>query len=308
MGAAIVQAAREAGVRLTLLDACYLHGGIGISPNPTQLRFSDGTAEQWAVRVEQLPHDSAAHIGAAVHSIRAVDPQSAATVAAWADSRSAPIHAHVSEQPAENEACLHEYGATPTELLGQAGVLSERFTAVHATHVSDRDVALLGAARAHCCLCPTTERDLADGIGPAWRLTQAGVRVALGSDSHAQIEPLEEARAVELDERLATGVRGRHSAADLLHAATRAGYECLGWPEGGWIREGGLADLVTFRTDGVRLAGAPAEDLIDSLVFAAAAADVRDVIVGGRFIVRQGAHIELEVPRELEKAIAAVTR
>jgi formiminoglutamate deiminase len=308
MGAAVIQAARQAGVRLTLLDVCYLHGGIGVPPNPTQIRFSDGSAEQWAVRVDQLLPGPAVRIGAAVHSVRAVDPPAARTVAAWADSRRVPVHAHVSEQPAENEACLNEYGATPTELLDRAGVLSERFTAVHATHVSDRDVVLLGGARASCCLCPTTERDLADGIGPAWRLTQAGVRVALGSDSHAQIEPLEEARAVELDERLATGVRGRHGAIDLLHAATRAGYECLGWPEGGGIRKGGLADLVSFRTDGVRLAGAPAEDLIDSLVFAGAAADVCDVIVGGQFIVREGTHIELEVPRELEKAIAAVAR
>jgi formiminoglutamate deiminase len=308
MGAVIIQAAREAGVRLTLLDACYLHGGIGVPPDPTQRRFSDGTAEQWAARVDQLIPTAAARIGAAVHSVRAVDPESAATVAAWADSRRAPLHAHVSEQPAENAACLEKYGVSPTGLLNQIGALSERLTAVHATHISDQDIALLGECRAHCCLCPTTERDLADGIGPAWRLAEAGVSLALGSDSHALIEPLEEARAVELDERLATGIRGRHSASELLHAATQGGYECLGWAEGGAIREGALADLVAFTTDSVRLAGASPDDLIDALVFAGAAGDVTDVIVGGRFIVRDSAHIELEVPRELQTAIAALAR
>ena len=94
---------------------------------------------------------------------------------------------------------------------------------------------LLGGAGAHCCLCPTTERDLADGIGPAARLRDAGAALALGSDSNAIIEPLEEARAVELDERLASGVRGRHSGDELLQAATAGGYRSLGWPEGGAI-------------------------------------------------------------------------
>ncbi len=306
MGAAIFEAAHAAGVRLTLLDTCYLHGGIGAPPDATQLRFSDGTAERWAARVDQLTEAPARRVGAAIHSVRAVDPDSAAKVAAWAENRKSSLHAHVSEQPAENEACLDVYGATPTELLEQAGALSQRFTAVHATHVSDRDVYLLGQSSAHCCLCPTTERDLADGIGPAWQLRQAGARLALGSDSHAMIEPLEEARAVELDDRLASGVRGRHTAIELLEAATKGGYESLGWPEGGVIGEGSLADLVAFRLDSVRLAGVPAEDLLQALVFAGSAADVSDVLVGGQFVVRGGIHLALDAPRELQRAIAHV--
>jgi cytosine/adenosine deaminase-related metal-dependent hydrolase len=191
-------------------------------------------------------------------------------------------------------------------LLGQADAISPRFTAVHATHVCDEDVALLGDAAGFSCLCPTTERDLADGIGPARRLRDAGALLALGSDSNAVIEPFEEARAVELDERLASGVRGGHGGDELLFAATAGGYASVGWPEGGMIRAGALADFVAVARDGVRLAGLPDSDLVDATVFAGAAADVHDVIVGGRFVVREGQHVSLDVPRELEDALAAV--
>ncbi len=306
MGAAVVAAAAEVGVRLTLLDTCYLHGGIGIPPDEVQLRFCDRDVEAWIARVDRLAEGPLVRVGAAIHSVRAVDPAAAAVVAAWAAARDAPLHAHVSEQPAENQACLQAYGATPTAVLARVGALSERFTAVHATHVSDGDVALLGDAAAGCCLCPTTERDLADGIGPARRLRDAGARLALGSDSNAMIEPLEEARAVELDERLAGGVRGRHQASDLLQAATANGYESLGWAAGGTIRAGALADLVVVRRDGVRLAGVPAGDALGALVFAGAAADVRHVIVGGRFVVRDGAHVSLDVDGALADALAEV--
>jgi len=304
MGESVIGAASEAGVRLTLVDACYLDGGL--EPSPVQERFFDADAEAWAARVDQLGTGPLHRIGAAIHSIRAVQPESAAVVAAWAQRRSLPLHSHVSEQPAENEACREVYGATPTAMLHYEGALSDRFTAVHGTHLSQADIALLGGARAYCCLCPTTERDLADGIGPARRLRDAGCSLTLGSDSNAVIEPFEEARAVELDERLASGVRGRHGAAELLRAATASGYACLGWSEGGAIREGALADLVAVRIDGVRLAGTPVEDLLGALVFAGAAADVSDVIVGGRFVVRDGEHASLDVPRELAEAIAAV--
>jgi formiminoglutamate deiminase len=304
MGAAVIQAAREAGVRLTLLDACYLHGGI--EPDPVQERFFDADADAWAARVEAI--DGAGtplvRVGAGIHSIRAVQPEQAAHVARWADARRAVLHAHVSEQPAENEASIEVYGATPTALLHYEGALSEDFTAVHATHLTPEDVALLGDAHVHCCLCPTTERDLADGIGPASKLVAAGARLALGTDSNALIEPLEEARAVELDERLSSGSRGAHSGAALLAAATRGGYESLGWSPGGVIAAGAPADLVAIDTEGVRLAGVPEESLVDGLVFAGAAADVRDVIVAGEFVVREGRHVSIDAARELADAIA----
>jgi len=306
MGAAVIQAAAEAGVRLTLLDACYLHGGL--EPDPVQERFFDPNAAAWAARVGELAATPRARIGAAIHSMRAVQPESAAQVVRWADERGVPLHAHVSEQRAENQACREVYGATPTALLHYEGALSDRFTAVHATHVSEEDVALLGDAGCYCCLCPTTERDLADGIARARRLRDAGCRLTTGTDSNAMIEPLEEARAIELDERLASGVRGGHSGASLLAAATASGYASLGWPEGGALRQGALADFVCVRRDGVRLAGVPAADLIDGLVFTGAAGDVSDVVVGGELVVHDGVHRSLDVVRELTGAVAAVAR
>ena len=304
MGLVVAQAAADAGVRLTLIDACYLHGGFGEEPAGAQTCFADSSAEAWAERAGALRPGAELRIGAAIHSVRAVDPGASAVVAGWARARGAPLHAHVSEQPAENDGCLAAYGLTPTAVLGRAGALSAAFTAVHATHVTDDDVALLGRAAATCCICPTTERDLADGIAGAARLRGAGARLALGSDSQAVIDLFEEARAVELDERLASGERGRHGADELLRAATADGYGCLGWSEGGRIEAGALADLTTVSLDGARMAGTPDSSALDGIVFAATAADVRDVMTGGRFIVREGCHLTVDVVAELRAALA----
>jgi formiminoglutamate deiminase len=306
LGKAVIAAAREAGIRITLLDTCYLHGGIGRQAEGVQLQFSDGSAEAWAERVDQLEPGEGARIGAAIHSVRAVDPEAATRTAAFAAERSWPLHAHVSEQLAENEDCAAAYGRSPTALLAEADALSGRFTAVHATHLEAADVDLLGGGECGVCLCPTTERDLADGVGPARRLAEAGARLSLGTDSNALIDVFEEARAVELDERLESGVRGGHSAAELLRAATVGGCAALGWPDAGRIAPQALADLVTVGLDGVRLAGTSADHALESLVFAAAAADVRDVMVGGRFVVRDGAHLGLDVAAELSEAISGL--
>jgi formiminoglutamate deiminase len=296
MAEAVMQAAAEAGVRLTLLDACYLRGGLE--------SFRDRGPGAWAARVDQLPESDTVHIGAAIHSVRAVDFESARVVAEWATTRGAPLHAHVSEQPAENEACLEENGLTPTMTLAEAGAVSPSFTAVHATHLSDTDMTLLGFARV--CLCPTTERDLADGIGPARGLRDAGAKLCVGSDSQAAIDLFEEARAIELDERLASGVRGNHSAPSLLEAATAGGYESLGWTGGGRIARGAPADLTTIALDGVALAGTRAEDAVAAAVFAAGARDVRHVMTAGRWTVRDGAHVSIDVARELAETVGAV--
>jgi formiminoglutamate deiminase len=325
MGHAVIAAAREAGIRITLIDACYLHGGIGGELSEGQRRFSDGTVAAWAERVSALadgaPGSAAAttdsgsgpggspstsstvRVGAAIHSVRAVAPEEAEAVAAWANERGAPLHAHVSEQPAENVACQTAYGRTPTELLAEAGALSERFTAIHVTHPSDHDRQLLGEAGATVCLCPTTERNLADGIGPAAALREAGARLAVGSDSQAVIDLFEEVRAIELDERLARLERGNQDAAALLEAATVDGHRAIGWPEGGAIERGRLADLVNLSGDGVRLAGIAPKTAAASLVFAASAADVTNVIVGGEFVVRDGKHVRMDVAEELRRAI-----
>ena len=303
MGRALIAAAGEAGVRITLIDSCYLDGGIGVPPEGAQRRFSDGSAEAWITRVDALD-DESVRIGAAIHSMRAVDPEAAATVAAWARERERPLHAHVSEQPAENEACLESYGRTPSALLAEAGALEARFTAVHATHLDAGDVALLGGAGACCCVCPTTERDLADGIGRMRPLVDAGASLAVGSDSHAVIDLFEEARAIELDERLASGERGHHSAVDLLRAATEGGHRSLGWPEAGRLAVDAPADLVSVGLDSVRMAGSEPETVLQTVVFAATAADVRTVIVDGVEIVRDGRH-SIQ-PDELHSAVLRV--
>ena len=304
-GRRLVNAAEHAGIRLTLLDACYLRGGFDKPVNEVQSRFSDGTFEQWMRRVAELVGSETCRIGAAVHSVRAVDPESISAVATWTNERGLPLHAHVSEQPQENTDCFAARGDTPTELLEAAGALSPRFTAVHATHVTAADIERLATTGSRCCICPTTERELADGIGPAAAWRTAGVEMCVGSDSHAVIDPFEETRAVELDERLASMRRGTHQPADLLTAASRIGYESLGWPDGGTLQAGGLADFVTVSFDSPRLAGSDRlTDPLAALLFAAAPADVAHVVVGGDVVVRDGVHQHVDVVAELEQSIS----
>ncbi|MER7804274.1 MULTISPECIES: formimidoylglutamate deiminase [Streptomyces] len=307
MGEALIEAAAEAGIRITLLDTCYLSAGFGEPPNAHQRRFSDGTADAWAQRSSLLKERDHARIGAAIHSVRAVPAEQLATVAQWAAERRAPLHVHLSEQTAENDACRRAHGRTPTRLLADHGVLGERTTGVHNTHLTDEDVALLGGSRTGTCMCPTTERDLADGIGPATALQRAGSPLSLGSDSHAVVDLLEEARAMELNERLRTRTRGHWTAAALLRAATADGHAALGWDDTGRIETGARADLATVALDSVRTAGPLPRLGAETAVFAATAADVRHTIVGGRHVVRDGVHTLVpEVPRSLARAVEAL--
>ena len=305
MGHALVQAARDAGVRIALLDTCYLTGGVGAPLDGVQRRFGDGDVDGWAERVADLRAALAGEpdvvVGAAAHSVRAVPPDQLPVVAAAATG--VPLHVHVSEQQAENDACLGTYGATPARLLHDAGVLGPLTTAVHATRVTGDDVALLGRSATYVCMCPTTERDLADGIGPAGAMRDAGSAITLGSDSHAVIDLLEEARAVELDERLATGVRGTWSGVELVSAATRDGQASIGFADAGELAVGKRADLVAVRLDSVRTAGGTAEDALDRVVFAATAADVTDVLVSGRRVVERGEHRLGDIGRLLSDVV-----
>ncbi|MFD8549469.1 formimidoylglutamate deiminase [Streptomyces sp. NPDC059649] len=308
MGQALIAAASDAGIRLTLLDTAYLSSGFGAPPDRHQLRFSDGTADRWAQRADALKEDREhVRIGAAIHSVRAVPAAQLGTVADWARERQAPLHVHLSEQTAENDACRDAHGRTPTQLLADHGALGRRTTAVHATHLTDQDIALLGGSATGVCMCPSTERDLADGIGPATRLQDSGSPLSLGSDSHAVIDLLEEARAMELDERLRTRTRGHWTAAALLRAATADGHAALGWDDAGALEAGALADLTTIALDSVRTAGPLPRLAAETAVFAASAADVRHTIVGGRQIVRDGVHTLVpDVPAALAASIAAV--
>jgi formiminoglutamate deiminase len=335
MGRALIEAAAEAGLRITLLDACYLTGGLDpsapapISASPSaytpsapsgllplagaQVRFTDGNAERWAARVTALGYDQYgmvtphAKVGAAIHSIRAVPREQMHQVVTWAHGCGAPLHVHMSEQQAENDVCQAFYGVSPARLLYEEDVLGPRTTVVHATHVDAADLELLGGCHAFACICPTTERDLGDGLAPSMALAEAGCTLTLGSDSHAVIDILEEARGVEYAERLAHQARGHFTAEALLQAATGDGHASLGWPDAGEIVPGAWADLVTVSMDSARTAGADDDLAVEAAVFAATAADIRHVVIGGRDIVRDGEHLLIEdVPGELRAAIQAV--
>jgi len=316
-GRRLIDAAAAAGLRITLLDACYLAGGFapGGLPVPltgVQLRFGDGTAAAWAARVSGFGYDALgmvaphARIGGAIHSVRAVGPDQMPEIIAWSHAHGAPVHAHLSEQPLENAECRAAFGRTPAEVLYQAGALGPRTTLVHATHLTERDIELIGGSRSAVCMCPLTEADLADGVGPAPALAAAGSPLALGSDGHSVIDLIEEARWLELSQRLVTRRRGHFSAAGLATAATAGGHACLGWPDAGEIVPGAYADLVTLRSDSPRLADGGSDPL--AAVFAAGtAADVRHVVAGGVDVVRDGHHLLVDdVPGELARAISAV--
>jgi formiminoglutamate deiminase len=306
MGLAVRQAADEAGIRLTLLDTCYLEGGLNggghVELHPGQRRFSDGTVDAWAARMsERRPETDRVRLGAAIHSVRAVRREDLPRVVEAAGDL--PLHVHLSEQHGENLACQMYYGASPTQLLDEAGALGAHSTAVHATHLEDRDIGLLGGTGTGACFCPTTERDLADGIGPARALHDAGSPLSLGSDQHVIIDPFEELRGLEMHERLVTNERDRFSANDLLLAASFNGYRSLGWSDGGHLSKGALADFVTVRTDTVNTAGAAH----DQIIYACVASDVSTVVVGGDVVVSDGHHRMGDVGRMLVGAIDRVT-
>ncbi|NNC79678.1 MAG: formimidoylglutamate deiminase [Acidimicrobiales bacterium] len=310
MGEALLSAAAEAGIRITLLDTLYLHGGLddgGYQPaSGAQIRYRDSSADVWADRVNELQAQSGQQVGAAIHSVRAVDPDAIRVAAEWAADANAPLHAHVSEQVAENEQCALHHGCTPTALLADAGALGPSFTAVHATHLTEHDIELLGSTHSSVCMCPTTERDLGDGIGPTTELVAANVELSLGSDSHAVVDHLIEARAVELDERLRSRQRGLHAAPELLAMATRVGHHRLGWADAGEITIGNRADLTTISLDSVRTAGATPNLAMETAVFAATASDITSVVVDGERIVADGRHVRIDVADELRRSIEAV--
>jgi formiminoglutamate deiminase len=297
MGHALIAAAAAAGIRITLLDTLYLTSTVEGGPlEGVQRRFGDGDAARWADRTAELRPEAHARIGAAAHSVRAVPMRQMTEL-----TGRGPLHVHLSEQRAENEQCRATHGCTPTELLHRNGLLGADTTAVHATHLTDDDVKALGGTGTGVCFCPTTERDLADGIGPARALTDAGSPLSLGSDSHAVIDPFEEARAVEMHERLATERRGHFTASELITAATR--HEALGWDDAGRIEAGRRADLVAVGLGSVRTAGIdPA-----AVMIAGTAADVTHVVVDGRLVVADGRHSTMDVPAELSRSITAVT-
>jgi formiminoglutamate deiminase len=287
MGHVLIRAARRAGIRIALLDAGYFTAGLDGSPlSPVQMRFSDVTVDSWLERVASLADSYRdqpdVRVGLAPHSVRAVPESYLATLV----EQKAPditTHIHVSEQPTENQVCRDITGVTPVGLLDRVGMLGPNTTVIHATHLTDLDIDLLGGSHTRVCYCATTERELADGIGPAASLHAAGSSISIGSDSHAVIDPFEEARGLELHNRLATGRRGGFEPEYLLEAATRSGAAALGFETVGLV-VGANADFITVSSSSPRTSGLSPDQGAAQIVFAATSADVTDVFVAGNRI------------------------
>lgn len=296
----VIAAAQSVGLRIALLRTAYLRSGFGLPPDRGQTRFFESTKQflsNMSELVAQYPAKSnEVSFGVAPHSIRAVPLDDLLEIAAWARAKELPLHMHVAEQVAENEACVREYGCTPVELLSSNGILSHRFTAVHSIHVREDEVAELARSHSTICSCPTTERNLGDGILAADRVMAAGIRVALGSDSQAQIDPLEDARELDYHLRLRDQERAildlideRTLAERLFSCATRNGAASLTVPTGEFL-PGSLADGFTVDLDDLSIAGHSHEDLLPIFVFSLNRSAIKDVIVNGRFIVRDQMH------------------
>jgi formimidoylglutamate deiminase len=287
---AMIQAARAAGIRITLIRAAYMRAGYQQTLAAGQERFCDTSVDQILADVATLQtryaDDPMVRIAVAAHSIRAVPLEHVATLAAYARARQLPFHMHVAEQRRELAECQREYGTTPVELLARQGLLDERFVAIHATHLSAAEIAALGAARAYIGLCRTTERDLGDGVPETAALVQAGARLCFGVDSHASGDAFEEVRAAELDMRVQA--EARHVAAEaprLLDGATRVGYQAIGF-DAAW-----QADRVWLDAEDASVAGADDDLLADAVIFGATPRAVDRVEVAGQVIVEGGRHV-----------------
>lgn len=284
----IIRAAEETGLRIALLRAAYVRGG---QPRFLTPRVEDFISDTRAL-LERI-NSSRAWVGIAPHSVRAVPLDYLLRVTEYARAHSLPVHMHVAEQPAEVEGCLTEYGLRPVALLEKHGILDQRFTAIHAIHVDEEEIDQLGSARSFVCACPTTERNLGDGISPVDRFIRAGTGIALGSDSNVQIDLLEDARELEYHlrlQRLERVVMEREDlAARLFVCATEGGAASLASP-GGKLAAGRAADFFTVDLDHPSIAGADRASLMSNIVFSLQPAAVLEVFVSGKCIVRDGHH------------------
>ncbi|MBS1149525.1 MAG: hutF [Myxococcaceae bacterium] len=295
----VARAAREVGLRIVLLRVGYARAGFEQPANPLQRRFCDPDPDTFVHRTLELRRalagDPAVSVGFAPHSVRAV-PRG--WLEAVARHPGEVTHLHVAEQPAEIKACLAEHGRRPVELLEEVGLLHPKLTAVHAIHLSPSEIEALGRAKASVCACPSTERNLGDGVVPADALMRAGVTIALGTDSQADIHLLDDARQLEGHLRL---VRGRRAVLDpgggalsglaerLLRCTMEGGARSLGLDVGA-LTVGQPADFFTVDLAHPCLVGAPREALLPAVVFGAATGAVSEVAVGGKLLVEAGRH------------------
>jgi formimidoylglutamate deiminase len=295
----IIAAAKSVGLRIALLRVAYARAGFELPPHPGQARFYESPREYLdnaAALATELVGNNYAWLGVAPHSIRAVPLAQLEEAIAWARERQLPIHMHAAEQTAELDACQREYRATPIELLARRGLLSDKLTLVHAIHITEAEIDSLAAANTIICSCPTTERNLGDGIIDAARTAARGIRFAFGSDSQAQIDPLEDARELEYHLRLQIQKRvvlDEIGTSDLshrlFHYATVGGAEALGF-NSGTLAVGRPADFFAIDLDDISIAGNSAADLLPIVVFGLSRPAIKDVIVAGKHILKDGSH------------------
>jgi formimidoylglutamate deiminase len=293
------------GLRIVLLRSAYLRSGYQVSADPGQRRFFEQAdaflSNMTRLRASYAADSAEVRFGVAPHSIRAVPLDELREIASWARNNLLPVHMHVAEQIAENTVCQQEYGCMPVELLAREGLLGGDFVAVHAIHLNSQEMTALADARAIVCSCPTTERNLGDGIVPVDALMKLGVRHALGSDSQAQIDSLEDARELDYHLRLAQQQRavldqidGRAIASRLFDCATVHGAQALGIKSGS-LSPGEYGDMVSIDLADISVAGHTPEGLLSLIVFGANRTAIRDVVVNGKMILQDGKH-----PREEE--------
>ena len=264
LAVAVAEAGVAAGLQVVLLPAAYHRGG--------RPRFRDASVAAFLERVDALrawaDGRAGVSVGVAAHSVRAVPADWLTSIADYAETHGLVRHIHAHEQPRELEECRAEHGCSPIELLERTGFLSDRTTVVHAIHVTARDVGLLVASDAIVATCPTTEGNLGDGHFPALVYRDAGVRLAIGSDSNVVVDPFEEVRELETGARRERRTRHALLAAvgDLWGALTRNGAASLGLADGG---------RVTVDLDHPRLRGVPDDDVMRALATCASADVVR---------------------------------
>ena len=296
----VIAAAQSVGLRIVLLRSAYIRSGYQLPLDPGQRRFLenvDAFLSNIASLRASYPENSAdVRFGVAPHSIRAVPLDELHEIVSWARSNSLPIHMHVAEQIAENVECQREYGCTPVELLAQEELLGKDFVAVHAIHLSSAEITAFAKTQAIVCSCPTTERNLGDGIVPVDALMKLRVRHALGSDSQAQIDSLEDARQLDYHLRLAQQQRtvldqidDRPIAERLFDCATVHGAQALA-VESGSLRPGEYGDMVTINVEDISVAGHTPDTLLPLIVFGANRTAIRDVVVNGKTILENGRH------------------
>ncbi len=296
-----LSAAEQAGIGITMLPTLYNYSGFGGQVATAGQRRFTNDADSF-LRIHQTlsavtPVNSLRRLGISPHSLRAVTPELLAAVLGGIGS-DARIHIHIAEQVKEVEDCLAWSGKRPVEFLKSAFDVSSRWCAIHATHMTEAETDWLAQTGAIAGLCPTTEANLGDGIFPADRYMGHGGSIAIGSDSQITISPAEDLRMLEYSQRLRDRTRnalargaGASTGRTLLDAALKGGAACLDQPMGA-IAVGKRCDIAVLDNDCPAMLGRSADSAIDTWIFSAGNAAVKDVIVGGRHVVKDRRHFD----------------